>query len=60
MTFGPKNPFTSLEELKRQMEKGQEIQVDQDGKLHIPDDKEVEQQLLEGKKVSTVKPQRWF
>jgi len=53
-------PVTTLEELKRQMEKGQEIQVDQEGKVHIPDDEEVQKQIAEGKKVSKVKPQRWF
>jgi hypothetical protein len=60
MTFGPKNPISSLEQLKQQMQKGQEIQVDQDGQLHIPNDKEAEQQMQQGKKFSTVKPQRWF
>jgi cell fate (sporulation/competence/biofilm development) regulator YlbF (YheA/YmcA/DUF963 family) len=59
MGFG-NNPISSLEELKKQMEQGQEIQVDQEGKLHIPNDQEVQQQLTEGKKVSKVKPQRWF
>ena len=39
-----KTPITSLQELKRQMEKGQEIQVDQEGKLHLPDDEEVQKQ----------------
>jgi len=55
-----KTPITSLQELKQQMEKGQEIQVDEDGKLHLPDDKEVQKQIAEGKQVSKVKPQRWF
>ena len=52
--------ISSLEELKKQMEEGQEITVDQEGKLHHPDDKEVERKRREGKEVSKVKPQRWF
>lgn len=55
-----RNPISSLEELKRQMQNGQEVQVDQDGKLHIPNSEEVQQQIAEGKQVSKVKPQRWF
>lgn len=60
MRTSPTNPISSLEELKRLMQEGEEIQVDQDGQLNIPDEEEIEQQLLQGKRVSTVKPQRWF
>ena len=62
MTFRPSGrpTISSLEDLKRQMEEGQEVIVDQEGKLHLPDDKQVKEQMQQGKQFSTVKPQRWF
>jgi hypothetical protein len=54
------NPVSSLEELKRRLEQGKDVEVDEDGKIHLPDDPELGKQQLEGKRLTTIKPTRWF
>ncbi len=53
-------PVSSLEELKRKLQQGQDVEVDEKGKLHLPDDPEIQKQQAEGKKLTTIKPTRWF
>jgi hypothetical protein len=54
------NPISNLEELKRRLNDAQDIQVDEEGKLHLPDEPDVKQKEMEGKQVTTIKPTRWF
>lgn len=50
----------SLEELKRRLKQGQDVEVDDEGRVHIPTDLELKKKELEGKKTTTIKPTRWF
>jgi len=58
MTF--RTPTTSLEQLKQQLDKGQEIVVDDQGTLHLPDEAAVQKAQAEGQATTKLKPQRWF
>ena len=54
----PRNPQTSLEELKKRLSNAQEVVVGPDGKMHAPTDPKVADVPADQKTV--VKPQRWF
>lgn len=54
----PKNPQSSLADLKRRLNQAQEIVVSPDGQIHAPDDPNVTSTAPKSKTV--LKPQRWF
>lgn len=49
----------SLEELKKRLDQSKPVVVDQDGRLHRPEDPAVAQKSQQGE-VTTVKPSRWY
>lgn len=51
-------PIASLSELKRRIERAQPVVVDQEGRLHTPDDPKVATKSIQEKTV--LRPQRWF
>lgn len=55
----PRNPQTSLADLKRRLNQAQEVVVSADGTLHHPDDPRVAAEST-GQKKTVLKPQRWF
>lgn len=54
----PQTPQNSLEELKKRLERAQEVVVDGEGKIHVPNDPEIAEKSAQEKTV--VRPQRWF
>jgi len=54
------SPKITLEALKQQLDKGQEILVDDQGGVHLPDEDGIQKAQAEGKATTTMKPQRWF
>jgi len=54
----PKNPQSSLADLKRRLNQAQEIVVSSDGQIHAPNDPKVSENTSQNKTV--LKPQRWF
>ncbi len=54
----PRSPQTSLADLKKRLNKAQEIVVSPDGQIHDPDDPQIAGAAPQGKTV--LKPQRWF
>ena len=52
------SPTVNLQQIKRRLEKSEELVVDPDGRVHTPEEPEVANKALQNKTV--VKPSRWF
>jgi hypothetical protein len=50
------NEPSNLDDIRKRLAQSQEIVVDEDGKIHIPD----QATHIEPKKKTVVKPSRWF